>query len=92
MKVYVAGKTRGISNYPELFERAEKELQALGCVVINPSILPTGLDQGDYTKLGYAMMDVCEGIYLLNNWRDSVGAKLEHAYALKTNMWIKYQE
>ena len=81
MKIYIAGKVRGLKNYREVFKEAEKKLQAEGHVTLNPAELPEGLHWQDYMKICIPMLEVADAIYLLKNWEDSQGAKVEKAYA-----------
>ena len=92
MKVYIAGKITGYPNYKEHFKRAEEHLKALGHTVMNPAILPEGFHWRDYMHICIPMLDVCEAIYLLNNWRDSDGAKIEYHTANMSNKIIMYEE
>ena len=91
MKVYIAGKITGLNNYKELFESVEKSLVKQGHAVLNPAVLPSGFTQDEYMHMCYSMIDVCDGVFFLNNWKDSRGAKLEHDYAIEQGKWIKYQ-
>lgn len=81
MKIYIAGKVRGLKNYREVFKEAEKKLQAKGHITLNPAELPEGMNGGDYMKICIPMLEVADAIYLLDNWEDSEGAKVEKAYA-----------
>lgn len=81
MKVYIAGKITGLEDYKEYFDKKEKELIADGFKVINPAIMPGGFEQDEYMHICYAMIDVCNAVYFLSNWKDSKGAKLEQEYA-----------
>jgi len=81
MKIYIAGKITDNPNYMEQFAAAEKTLQEQGHVTMNPTILPYGFEHHEYMKVCFSMIDVCEGIYLLDNWQDSKGAKMEYEYA-----------
>lgn len=92
MKIYIAGKVRGLKNYKEVFKKAEKELQNKGNITLNPAELPEGLHWTDYMKICIPMLEVAEAIYLLNNWQDSTGAKVEKAYAECQGKEIIYQE
>ena len=92
MKIYVAGKITGLDNFEEKFEAACNELEGKGFKAMNPAILPGGFEQDDYMHICYAMIDICEYVYFLNNWTDSKGAKLEHVYAIKNNKKIIYQQ
>lgn len=91
MKIYIAGKITEQENYKELFKKAELELIEKGYTVINPTILPLGFEWNEYLKVNFAMIDICEGVYMLKNWLDSKGAKIENLYALGTGKRILYQ-
>ncbi|MCK9326807.1 MAG: DUF4406 domain-containing protein [Bacteroidales bacterium] len=91
MKIYIAGKITNYHDYKNKFTEAEKELTALGHTVMNPSVLPEGLEQHEYMKICYSMIDVCEGVFMLDNWLDSVGAGLEHEYAKANQKTVMYQ-
>ena len=92
MKIYIAGKVRGLKNYKEVFKKAEKELQNKGHITLNPAELPEGLHWTDYMKICIPMLEVAEAIYLLDNWKDSTGARVEKAYAECQGKEIIYQE
>ena len=81
MKIYIAGKVRGLKNYRELFKAAEEKLKAKGHITLNPAELPEGMNGEDYMRICIPMLEVADAIYLLKNWRDSQGAKVEKAYA-----------
>lgn len=85
MKVYVAGKITGLRNYKALFKEAEKHLILNGHRVMNPSVLPNGFEHDEYMRICYSMIDVCDAIYFLKNWKDSKGALMEADYGAKTN-------
>lgn len=90
-QVYIAGKVRGLSNYREIFKEAEEYLNKLGFVVLNPAELPEGMRWQDYMKICIPMLEVADAIYLLDNWKDSEGAKVEKAYAECQGKEIWYQ-
>lgn len=92
MKIYIAGKITGLDNYKELFNKAEKELLAKGYKVMNPAVLPEGFTWSEYMGICFEMIDVCDEIYMLNNWEDSKGAKAENLYAIGSGKKISYQE
>ncbi len=84
MIVYIAGKITGQNNYKELFNDAEYYLKELGFIVLNPAILPsTGLRYEQYMRIGKAMLEEADIIYLLSNWIDSPGAIKEMKEAEK---------
>ena len=93
MKVYIAGKITNNHNYKFEFCEAELHLRQLGYnKVMNPAVLPAGFTHSEYMHICYAMIDVCHAVYFLDNWKDSVGAKLEHEYAKKHKKIIMYQD
>lgn len=85
MKVYISGGITNVENYKEHFDRVEKELKAKGHEVINPTsfdeLLPQ-LTYEEYMKLDLCLLDLCEAIYMLKNWKKSFGANREYGYAL----------
>ena len=84
MKIYISGKITGDSDYKGKFARAEEKLKAAGHVVMNPAILPDGFEYDEYMRICLVMLDVCDAIYLLTDWRQSGGARKEYNRA----MWV----
>ena len=91
MKIYIAGKITGLKNYKENFNRAEEKLRSEGHLCMNPSVLPEGFPWTFYLPICYSMIDACDAIYMLNNWTESKGAKLELDYAQKHNKQIIFE-
>lgn len=87
-KVYVSGKITGDPNYVEKFTKIQRALETTGYTVLNPIIYPEGLTWEEYMHLSYAMIDCADIIYLLPDWEDSKGAKLEYEYGVKHNKLI----
>ena len=89
--VYLAGKITGDPNYYAKFHVAACELEEAGFTVINPAILPpVGFDYAAYIRMSAAMMDECEAVCFLSDWKDSGGAKLEHSRATGARKEIFY--
>ena len=84
MKVYIAGKITGNPDYKQQFAEAERHLRAQGHTTMNPAVLPDGFEHHEYMKICFAMIDVCDAVYLQINWQGSRGATLERNYALGT--------
>jgi hypothetical protein len=63
--------------------KAEQALTAMGHCVLNPANLPSGMEQGDYMRICFSMIDCADCVVLLPDWRESDGARLERAYAEK---------
>lgn len=93
MKVYVAGKIRGDKNYKAKFEKAEHHLKTLGYYVMNPAVLPpSGFSHGEYMKICLAMIEVCDAVYMLPDWRKSKGARTEYKFASKKSKVIMFAD
>ena len=86
--IYIAGPISNVPNYKDNFNREESKLNKLGYIVLNPSVFPKGLTQSDYMKICIPMLYLCDSIYLLNGWDDSVGANIEYQIAKQSGMNI----
>ena len=70
MKVYVSGKITGLDQkeYLEKFEAAQKYLELHGHKVMNPAsamfTCTAGFGAEEYLHVCYAMIDVCDVIYI----------------------------
>jgi hypothetical protein len=85
---YIAGKITGEPDYRKKFAEVEKRLTAKGHIVLNPAMLPEGMPYESYMRIGFAMIDTADTVYLLPNWVDSPGAKREKQYAEKCGVRI----
>jgi hypothetical protein len=91
-KCYIAGKITGmdISESKKQFAQAQAALEELGYDTVNPHALCADIDSlpeeqrawGNYMSRCLAALALCSHIYMLPNWVDSKGAKVEHAAAL----------
>ena len=95
MKIYISGAITGTDNYMERFAKAEKELTENGYSVINPAKVNAQLTEDtsyeEYMKMCFCMLDMCDSIYMLNNWDKSCGANRELGYAMAKDMIIMYE-
>lgn len=91
-KVYIAGKINGLKNYREVFKSVEDYLTAEGNTVMNPAVLSEGFPYEAHMPICLAMLQACDIVFMLNNWKDSKGAKVEHEYAKIQGKKIIYQE
>lgn len=93
IKIYIASKITGEEEtYKEKFAAKEKELKEMGYVVMNPAVLPyPGFEHNEYMHICKAMIDVCDMILLFGDWKDSIGANQEFAYAFEKDkgIWIE---
>lgn len=94
-KVYISGKISGLeeSVYTAKFQEAEDKLTALGFKVVNPVKI---VHNHDNSWLSFMREDLkemldCDGIYMLGNWMDSKGAKIEHDLCVSLGIPIWYE-
>ncbi len=87
MKIYIAGKITGMDEAVAFaeFEAAEEMIAGLGHEPLNPMKL---VDQDPMCAYEDQLLDALEvvlvsatALYMLANWRDSKGARVEHAIA-----------
>lgn len=94
-KIYLSGKITGNDNYLQDFEKAEKEMAALGFTVVNPTKIVT-FDKNkkwrDYMKEDIKALVDCDAIFLLKNWRDSRGARLEYEIAHSLGLYVMRED
>ncbi|EBA8053462.1 DUF4406 domain-containing protein [Salmonella enterica] len=86
--VFICGPMTGYENYNrDAFMRKEMELISRGATVLNPAMLPDGLEHGQYLTITRGMIRVSDVICQLPGWENSEGAKREVVYAMKRNIW-----
>ena len=92
MKIYISGKITGLDNAKEIFDAAEKKVTETyqDAQIVNPMKLPHDHDKTweSYMRDCLVEMMRCDTIYVLENWEDSKGAKLEVALAIQLNFNI----
>lgn len=94
MRVYISGKMTGLNRveFKKRFFEAEKMLMQYGYDVINPAILSDfNLTYAEFMLIDTTLLTMCDAIYMLNNWRDSNGAKEELALAEAKGLKIMYE-
>ena len=79
MKVYIAGKITGLDEALvfKKFQKSEKLLREHGHTTMSPAVLASndGFAHSDYMHICFAMIDVCDAVYMQKDWRDSKGAR-----------------
>ena len=95
MKLYISGKISGtdLTHTRKRFSDVADKLQSLGHEITNP--LCNGLSEHDPWEEHMAkdIIDLlqCEGIYMLQGWEDSQGARIEHAIAKELRKVVFYE-
>jgi len=90
-KIYISGAITNNPGYKVQFACAAAELAKQGYIVLDPTVLPEGLTWDNYMAIDYAIMRVCDAIYMLKGWEKSKGAKMEHDYAKLLKLKIFYE-
>lgn len=92
MKVYIAGKITNNPNYKKQFAAAEHIAESRGHVAINPSVLPEGMKAAEYMAICLPMLLMADRVWMLPNWKDSGGARVEHELAQYVGKDIRYMD
>lgn len=92
MRIYISGKITGEKHFMRKFAKAERKLKRAGYDVINPAKinakLPKNSKWRDYMIVSLAELSTADAIYMLPDWQESKGAKIEHEYAEKHGIII----
>lgn len=95
MKVYISGKITGldIGNVKVKFKDAEEFLKDLGIQAVNPlkNGLPDDADWITHLCKDLEMLHSCDAIYMMDCWRDSVGACIEYDFAIRTKKLVLFE-
>lgn len=93
--VYIAGKITGLpeAEYKTRFKMAAIDLRFKGHQVLSPiEIVPEWLSYDHQMNICLALVDAADAVYFLENWKDSNGAKEEHARAVAKGKALWYQD
>lgn len=97
VKIYISGRISGlpIDEARRAFEAAEAMLRGLGLHAVNPmNIAPEepGMTWEDYMAKDLPELIRCDAIYMLRNWGQSRGARIEYAVAREKDMLVFFQD
>ena len=90
MRIYISGKVTGDEdNAKTRFDDAVQYLQKRypEAEIVNPLEVNSGFGKyakpshAEYMKISFALLDMCNGIYMIEGWEDSKGANQEYGYA-----------
>lgn len=81
-KVYIAGKITGNELYKQQFTDLAEWLKSVypNVTVINPAALPQGMNNADYVRICFSMIDSADIVVFQENMRESKGCQLELEY------------
>lgn len=96
--IYIAGPIANTTDFVERFKAARLEVARLGYTPVCPIEL-NGLQANDrdpnerraYLRKDIAALINCDGIYMLDGWWNSRGARLEHMIAQGLDLLVLYQ-
>ncbi len=95
MKVYISGKISGLplDEVREKFAHAERQIEAFGHTPVNPlkNGLPTDAEWEEQMLASIKLLFGCDVIYILPDWVDSMGARIEQNIAVERRLEIIYQ-
>ena len=89
MLIYICGKITGTVDYKEKFEFAETDIKSAGHTPINPVKFNERVGETSYEKIMkncIALLELCEGIYVIDGAEDSCGCNREIGFAIARNM------
>ncbi len=92
LKVYISGPISGLTVdlAKRTFDQQEELLISAGFIVVNP--MNNGLDYasswGEHMRRDIEMLLDCDAIYMLPNWQQSKGARLEYIIAMQLGFAI----
>ena len=96
MKIYIAGKITGLprDEVEAKFDEVREKLVGEGHAVFVPTVLPEydEVSHWDYMHICYAMIDVCDAVYMQKDWQQSKGARMELQYAADFRKEILYED
>ena len=96
MRIYIAGKigNHDLHVYTQKFEAAENHLRVIGYEPVNPCKINSYLffPWEDYILNDIRHLLKCEAIYMLKDWTESKGARIEHFIALEAGMKVIYEQ
>lgn len=102
--IYISGKITGDDNYRTKFATAEQRLIRDGYNVLNPVEVGDKLDRvhqalgvaaptwGDYMRKCLLEIINVKAVYMLRDWQESRGARLEHYIASELGINIVYED
>lgn len=95
LRIYISGAISSIDYNEafELFEHAERVIESRGHHPVNP-MKPgekPGKTWAEYMAEDVVILDACDAIFMLHNWRQSKGARIEHSWAEICDKKIFYQ-
>ena len=97
-RIYISGPITGTPDAQMRFGDAEERLHEAGYTkIINPQRVGEEADtdgsmsHDEYMHLSFALIDLCDAVYMMSGWQRSKGACMECGYALAKRKRIIYE-
>jgi len=91
-KVYISGAITNKPDYKRDFARAARVIVSAGCEAVNPAeVNINGGSWLDYMRQDIKLLADCNGVYMLEGWEQSQGARVEHQLAQGLGLKIYYE-
>lgn len=92
--IYISGKITGDPNYKAKFKAVADKYESQGHTVFNPAILPedSRITYTQYMAICFAMLECCDTLILLSDWKDSIGARAEYIKAVNNDLEVIEEE
>ena len=90
--LFISGKITGDNNFKAKFKETQDKLISQGYRVLNPCWIDAeiaDLEHSEYLHIDFAMIDIADTIYMLSDWQDSTGARMEYDYAVRSGKKVK---
>lgn len=86
MRIYISGPiTNHLDTAYVRFSYAEIQIKALGHKPVNPfaiaAYLPDDFSHSEFMRVDMVLMELCDGVYFMENWQESEGCRIERARA-----------
>lgn len=91
MLVYISGKIKGLDMdvSQKLFKEAETYLSGFNYDIVNSwDIIHDSDSWDDMILKDLEILKTCDAIFMLDNWKDSMGATVEYYFAKGSNKII----
>lgn len=91
-KAFLSGAiTNRIDSYKEYFDEAKECFDDIGIDSYNPSVIDINTPWEQAMKETISQLRKCDFVYVLKNWENSKGVKIEIEQAKKWNIPIFYE-
>ena len=87
--VFISGPMTGYKNFNrDEFDAEARAMGDRGYIVLNPAILPDGLQHEQYMSITLAMLRQADAVLMLKGWHESKGARLELDLAIRLGLVV----